>query len=129
MLSYEDKYMKGGKMKGMAGLSRLVPAPISEKLARRIQEMAKTAFRSVDASGVARIDFIVSEQSGDVWINEINTLPGSLSFYLWEKSGLDIDELIDRLINLGFERHKERKKLIFSYDSDLISEASKESEK
>jgi len=121
ILSYEDKYMKGGKTKGMAGLSRLVPAPISEELTRRIQEMSKVAFRAIDASGIARIDFLVNEKNDNVWINEINTLPGSLAFYLWEKSGLNFAELIDRIIDLGFERHKEKQKLIFSYDSDLLS--------
>lgn len=121
ILSYEDKYMKGGKTKGMAGLSRLVPAPISEELAEKIQKMSKIAFRTVDASGVARIDFLVDEKNNNVWVNEINTLPGSLSFYLWEKSGLSFNELIDKLIDLGFERHKEKQKLTFSYDSDLLS--------
>src|SRR3989344_6280658 len=121
MLSYEDKYLKGGKTKGMAGLSRLAPAPISEVLSEKIQQMAKIAFKAVDAAGVARIDFLVDEKNDAVWINEINTLPGSLSFYLWEKSGIDFGELIDRIIALGFERHQERQKLMFSYDSDLIS--------
>ncbi len=120
-LTYEDKYLKGGKTKGMAGLSRLVPAPINEELTEKIQEMAKVVFRVVDASGVARIDFLVNEKNNDVWINEINTLPGSLSFYLWEKSGISFEELINRLIDLGFERYKERKELAFSYDSDLLS--------
>lgn len=124
VLTYEDKYLKGGKTKGMAGLSRLVPAPISEELTEKIQEMAKNAFKAVDASGVARIDFLVDEKNNNVWINEINTLPGSLSFYLWEKSGVDFGELIDRLIDLGFERHKERQELTFSYDSDLLSKTS-----
>ena len=132
ILSYEDKYMKGGKTKGMAGLSRLVPAPISEELTEKIQEMSKIAFRAVGASGVSRIDFLVdpvrnnisngvNEKNNNVWINEINTLPGSLAFYLWEKSGLSFDELIGKLIELGFERHKEKQKLTFSYDSDLLS--------
>jgi len=121
ILSYEDKYMKGGKTKGMAGLSRLVPAPINEGLTGKIQEMSKVAFKTVGASGVARIDFLVDEKSNNVWVNEINTLPGSLSFYLWEKSGLGFDGLIDKLIKLGFERHKEKQELIFNYDSDLLS--------
>lgn len=121
ILSYEDKYMKGGKTKGMAGLSRLVPAPISEELTKKIQEMSKTAFRAIGASGVARIDFLVDEKNDNVWVNEINTLPGSLAFYLWEKSGLGFDELITKLIKLGFERHKEKQKLTFSYDSELLS--------
>jgi len=135
VLTYEDKYLKGGKTKGMAGLSRLVPAPISEELTKKIQEMAKNAFKAVDASGVARIDFLVDpvknnisngvdEKNNNVWINEINTLPGSLSFYLWGESGIDFGGLIDRLIDLGFERHKERQELTFSYDSDLLSKTS-----
>jgi len=106
-----------------------VPAPISEELTKKIQEMAKIAFKTIDASGVARIDFLVSESRGDIWINEINTLPGSLSFYLWEKSGLNFDGLLDKLIELGFERHKERQELTFSYDSDLIANTGKEGAK
>ena len=129
VLTYEDKYLKGGKTKGMASLSRLVPAPISEELTKKIQEMAKIAFKTIDASGVARIDFLVSESRGDIWINEINTLPGSLSFYLWEKSGLNFDGLLDKLIELGFERYKERQELTFSYDSDLIANTGKEGAK
>ena len=121
ILTYEDKYLKGGKVKGMASLSRLVPAPISEELTKRIQEAAMKAFRAVDAAGISRVDFMVKPDTEEFWITEINTLPGSLSFYLWEKSDISFSELIDRLINLGFERYKERKELTFSYDSDLIS--------
>ena len=121
MLTYEEKYLKGEKVKGMSGLSRLVPAPISEELTKKIQETAKKAFRAIDAAGIARVDFMVKPDTEDFWITEINTLPGSLSFYLWEKSGLSFSNLLDKLIELGFERHKERQSLTFSYDSDLIS--------
>lgn len=121
VLTYEDKYLRGGKTKGMAGLSRLVPAPISSALTKKIQEMAKKAFRAVDAAGISRVDFMVKPDTEEFWITEINTLPGSLSFYLWEKSGISFSELLDKLISLGFERHKERQSLMFSYDSDLIS--------
>jgi len=121
VLTYEDKYLKGGKTKGMASLSRLVPAPISEELTKKIQETAIKAFRAVDAAGISRVDFMVKPDTENFWITEINTLPGSLAFYLWEKSGLSFDKLLDKLIELGFERHKERQSLMFSYDSDLIS--------
>lgn len=121
LLSYEDKYLKGEKTKGMASLSRLVPAPISEELTKKIQETAKKAFRAVDATGISRVDFMVKPDTEDFWITEINTLPSSLAFYLWEKSGISFSELIDRLIDLGFERYKERQELTFSYDLDLIS--------
>ena len=131
MLTYEEKYLKGEKVKGlpagrqgMAGLSRLVPAPISEELTKKIQETAKKAFRTVDAAGISRVDFMVRPDMEEFWITEINTLPGSLSFYLWEKSGISFSELIDRLINLGFERYKEKQELTFSYDSDLITKTS-----
>ena len=121
MLTYEDKYLRGGKTKGIVGLSRLIPAPISEELTKKIQETAKKAFWAIDAAGIARVDFMVRPDTEDFWITEINTLPGSLSFYLWEKSGLSFSNLLDKLIELGFERHKERQSLTFSYDSDLIS--------
>ena len=119
-LSYEDKYLKGGKVKGMAGLSRVVPAPISEKLTKKIQEISLRAFRAIDASGISRIDFLVELRPEKIFINEINTLPGSLAFYLWEKTGLPFPKLIDELNRLGFERFKERKENLFSYDSKLL---------
>lgn len=124
MLTYEDKYLKSGKTKGMAGLSRLIPAPISKELTIKIQETAKKAFRAIDASGISRVDFMIKPDTEEFWLTEINTLPGSLAFYLWEKTGLSFPNLLDKLIELGFERHNERKKLIFSYDSDLITKTS-----
>src|SRR3989338_5366452 len=124
MLTYEDKYLRGDKTKGIVGLSRLIPAPISEELTKKIQETAKKAFWAIDAAGIARVDFMVRPDTEDFWITEINTLPGSLSFYLWEKSGVSFSGLIDRLINLGFERYQERQLLTFSYDSDLITKTS-----
>ncbi len=129
VLTYEDKYLKGGKTKGMAGLSRLVPAPINEALTAQIQSASLAAFKSIGASGLARVDFMARPESGEFWITEINTLPGSLAFYLWEKSGLDFPELLDKLIELGFERHKNRKALMFSYDSELISKTAAENAK
>ncbi|PIU73394.1 D-alanine--D-alanine ligase [Candidatus Shapirobacteria bacterium CG06_land_8_20_14_3_00_40_12] len=120
LLTYEDKYLKGGKIKGMASLSRLVPAPISIKLKEMIQEMALKGFRAVGAGGLARIDFLVDIKEGKVWLNEINTLPGSLSFYLWEKSGYPFSRLIDRLVELGIERWQLRQKIQFSFDSKLL---------
>lgn len=120
-LSYSDKYMSGSKVKGMANLSRLIPAPISKDLTNRIQDYAITSFKSIGASGVARIDFLVDIKKKKVFVNEINTLPGSMSFYLWEKSGYSFAKMLDRVIELGFERFSDRKKLIVSYDSGLLN--------
>ncbi len=123
LLSYEDKYLKGGKTKGMANLSRLIPAPISKDLTKRIQSYALRAFKVLGAAGLARIDFLVNIKKGVVYINEINTLPGSLSFYLWEKSGYPFAKMLDKLIELGFERYNKRSKINFSYDSGLLKKA------
>lgn len=123
LLSYEDKYLRGGKIKGMANLSRLIPAPISKDLTERIQSYALKAFRVLGAAGLARIDFLVNIKKDVVYINEINTLPGSLSFYLWEKSGYPFAKMLDKLIELGFERYNKRNKINFSYDSGLLEKA------
>ena len=103
-LSYADKYLSGGKGKrstkkpaaGMKSSERLIPAPISEALTKRIQEAAMTSFRAIGASGVARVDFLVAPDSESFVVNELNTLPGSLSFYLWEASGDHSQERIAR---------------------------------
>jgi D-alanine-D-alanine ligase len=134
ILSYEDKYLRGGKGKatgndgggeGMASLTRRIPAPISPDLTAEVQRLAITAFRAVDCAGLARIDFLVDPVSGRIAVNEINTLPGSLSFYLWEPSGVPFPALIDRLIDLGLERHRERQQTTFSFDSALLQKFSR----
>jgi D-alanine-D-alanine ligase len=130
ILSYEDKYLRGGKGKGsggegMASLTRQIPAPISPDLTARVQQLAIQAFQAVDACGVARVDFLVDPVSGRIAVNEINTLPGSLSFYLWEPSGLPFPALIDRLIELALERYRERQQTTYSFDSALLQKFSR----
>jgi len=125
LLSYEDKYIKGGKAKGMASLSRLIPAPIPKRLTLEIQETAKKAFRAADAGGVARIDFLVDIKKQKFWVCEINTLPGSLAFYLWEKSGYPFPKLVDKLVELARERFNDRKATNYSFESNLLAMAGK----
>lgn len=125
ILSYEDKYLKGGKVKGMAGLSRLIPAPIDKWAAEKIRKMSKIAFMVIGASGIARIDFLINSKNGKININEINTLPGSLAFYLWEKSGLPFPQLIDKLIELAFERFEDTNRNVYIYDSKLLQSLGK----
>src|SRR5215216_1947618 len=128
ILSYEDKYLRGGKGKGsgdsggegMASLTRRIPAPIPPDLTAEVQRMSVEAFKAVDAAGVARVDFLVDPVSGRIAVNEINTLPGSLSFYLWEPSGVPFPALVDRLIALALERHRERQQTTYSFDSALL---------
>ena len=126
VLSYEDKYIQGAKgdgdAAGMASAKRRIPADISPEQTAHIQQLAIAAFQAVDGAGVARIDFLLDPANGQLYVNEINTLPGSFSFYLWEPSGLSFPALIDRLIDLARSRHQERRRTTFSYDSKLIQQ-------
>lgn len=90
ILSYQDKYMSGGKSAksgakgGMSSLARRCPADIPEELTRRVQELAVATFQALGCLGVSRIDFLNDRETGELWVNEINTIPGSLAFYLWK---------------------------------------------
>jgi D-alanine-D-alanine ligase len=123
MLSYSDKYLSKGATKnvGMKGARRVIPAPLPEDLARRIQDAAATAFAAIDAEGVARVDFLVRPDAGEFIVNEINTVPGSLSFYLWEQSGLEFGALLTELIDLALLRHREVRDTTYSIDTWLLS--------
>ena len=123
ILSYEDKYTsnsKGGS-KGMASLQRKIPADISEEKSQEIRELSKKIFKAMGASGVCRIDFIIDTETDKVYANEANTIPGSLSFYLWEATGIKYPELIDRLISLAFRRNRNREHLTFTIDTNILS--------
>lgn len=123
-LSYEDKYLRGGdKAAGMASTNRRIPAPITDQLTQRIQAAAVTAFRATDCAGVARVDLLVDEANAAFYVNEINTIPGSLSFYLWEASGLSYPKLIDRLIALALERHRDKQRTITTFESTVLAHA------
>ncbi len=123
ILSYEDKYTsnsKGGS-KGMASLQRKIPADISEEKSEEIRELAKKIFKAFGASGVCRIDFIIDTETDTVYANEANTIPGSLSFYLWEATGMKYSKLIDRLISLAQRRNRNRENLTFTIDTNILS--------
>ena len=126
ILSYDDKYIKGNakgsKSAGMASLSRVIPAPISEKLTKQIQETTIRVFKAIDGCGVARIDYFVDKKREKFWINEINTIPGSLSFYLWEKSGIKYSELLDIVIKAAIKRAENQKKTQYTFNSPLLSQ-------
>ncbi|MBV8301074.1 MAG: D-alanine--D-alanine ligase [Candidatus Dormibacteraeota bacterium] len=121
LLTYEDKYLTKGGVKGAKGAQRVIPAPISASLTQRIQDAAATAFHAIGAEGVARVDFLVDAESERFVVNEINTIPGSLSFYLWEPAGLAFVDLIGELIELARRRHEERRATTFSIDTWLLS--------
>ncbi|MFN7920568.1 MAG: D-alanine--D-alanine ligase family protein [Bryobacteraceae bacterium] len=112
---------KGGKSSGMAGLKRKIPAPISDELTMRIQDYAVQAFESIGGFGIARIDFLLDADGSTVYVNEINTMPGSLSFYLWEASGLSFDKLVKTLVDSALTRHQQRSQTQQAMDFNLLA--------
>jgi len=126
MLSFDDKYRSGQPSKGKAGgvkgaikggasaagmasLNRIIPAPISDDLTGVIQDYALSGFQAIGGYGIARIDFLLDADGQTVYLNEINTMPGSLSYYLWEASGLSFDKLVATLIEGALRRHKQQR--------------------
>ncbi|MBC8536553.1 D-alanine--D-alanine ligase family protein [Feifania hominis] len=121
ILSYADKYMAGGS-KGMSAATRKLPAELSGELTESIREIAVQTFRALGCNGVVRIDFLLDRDDGDrVYVNEVNTIPGSLAFYLWEAAGKPYAQLLDEMIELGFKRSRERAALTFTYDENIFA--------
>ncbi len=126
LLTYEDKYIGGSKKnpkssKGMASAARKIPADISDKLKEEVEEIALSAFRELNSSGVVRIDFLIDSKKNKVYINEINSCPGSLSFYLWEPTGKDYSELLDDMINIAIKDYKKRMNKTHSFESNILA--------
>ena len=127
ILSYEDKYLGGGKSKsqgpskGMASLDRKIPADISEEMSQEIRDISCKIFKAIGASGVVRIDFLLDVDNNKIYANEINTIPGSLAFYLWEATGLKYTDMIDRLVEIAFRRQRNRDNLTFTIETNILS--------
>lgn len=123
-LDFRDKYLGGGGSKGMASLSRILPAPIDDPLKNEIQELSRKIFHLMDCKGVVRIDYMFDRIEEKLYITEINTIPGSLAFYLWEKDNLSYPELIDRMISCAERAFSDKNKSNYAYTSDILKNAS-----
>ncbi len=127
ILSFEDKYVSGGakdsKSSGMASLKRKIPADISKETREEIRSVAVKAFKCLGCSGVSRIDFMIDSDENKVYLNEINTIPGSLAFYLWESVGVKYPRLLDKMVSLALKRERELKNLNFTFKSNILAEA------
>ncbi|WP_286531331.1 D-alanine--D-alanine ligase family protein, partial [Duncaniella freteri] len=122
ILSYEDKYMGGTKgAKGMQASQKRIPADLPAGMTERIRFLAGETFRVLGCHGVSRIDFIIDDDTKEIFVNEINTIPGSLSFYLWEATGLSFDALMDTLVKLALKRKREQGQKTVSYDQNIFS--------
>ena len=128
ILSFEDKYIGGAKgsakgqggSKGMASLKRKIPADISSEMRDKIRKMAVDAFICLGCSGVSRIDFMIDMDTNEVYLNEINTIPGSLSFYLWEPLGMKYEHLLDNMIQLALKADRENHKVVYSFETNVL---------
>ena len=138
ILSFKDKYLSGGKNgskntknsfhsknsgiknSGMASLSRKIPADIDDNLKNKIIEYAKKAFKYLCLSGVCRIDFIIDKDNNQVYLNEANSIPGSLSYYLFDKKGINYPNLLDKLIGIALDEKRREDNLNWTFDNNLL---------
>ena len=125
ILSFNDKYISGGKKLGgsksmNAGVLKL-PADITKEQKEFIQILSKKTFKVLGCSGVIRIDFIIDLDTGSIYVNEVNTIPGSLSFHLWKQTNLNYTDLLNKIIDLSLKRNREEKNIIYSFDSNILS--------
>lgn len=137
ILSYNDKYISGkgsksGKIggakttndsqnQGMAALDRKIPADITPERKKEIQDLAIKTFKTLGCSGVSRIDFMIDKDTDELYVNEINTIPGALSFYLWQATDIEFSKEIDKLVELAFKRQRQREDRTYSYDENILA--------
>lgn len=118
-LTYEEKYLRGGE--GMKSADRIIPAPLSPELTAKIQDITIRAFKAIKGRGIARIDFLLQQETETVYLNEINTMPGSVSFYLWTETGLTQRELVERLVQIARDAYAEKRRNTYDYQTSLVS--------
>lgn len=137
ILSYKDKYMgegsksgklgaKSGKLggakgSGMASLSRKIPAELTKSQEEEVYSLAKETFKILNCEGISRIDFIIDGDNNKIYVNEINTIPGSLSYYLWQPKGIEFSNLLDRAIRYAIKRKERRDKITYSTDVNILN--------
>ena len=133
-LTFTDKYIGAGKSgklkgtkkaavkgsKGMVSANRKLPADLDEKLREEVEEIAVKAFKALGSAGNSRIDFLIDEKNNNVYINEINSIPGSLAFYLWDAKDMNFTSILDDMINIGIKDYKKRISKTHSFNSNIL---------
>lgn len=120
--NFEDKYMKGGK-KGAGGLNNAystIPADIGDDLTRQVKDLGVRVYRALDCAGIARVDFLIDANTNTIFVNEVNTLPGSLYHHNWKKAGVSNMDLVLGLVKLAEERFESQKNTTFNFQSDIL---------
>ncbi len=119
-LGFEEKYLSDGKSKGMKSLGRKIPADISDEMAVRVRQLSLDIFQSLDLKGLARIDYIIDQSTDTLYVNEVNTIPGSFAFYLWEPADVPFSALVDNLVAIAEQQMREKRKSEFAFDSNVL---------
>ena len=126
-LTYDDKYIGGGKKTArkhsgkLVASDRIIPARISKELQSKVEDLAKKTFVALNLSGLARIDFLINKKTNDIYVNEPNTIPGSLAFYLWEPKGKKYENLLDEMITAAIRDYKNNSKKVSSFETNVLS--------
>jgi len=119
-LGFEEKYLSSGKSKGMKSLGRKIPADISDDMAARVRQLSLDIFKALDLKGLVRIDYIIDKSTGTLYVNEVNTIPGSFAFYLWEPADVSFAALVDNLVAIAEQQMREKRKSDFAFDSNVL---------
>ncbi len=124
LFSYEDKYINdGGTQTGTNEKGFVIPADIPSDITEKTQQISKDIFNMLGCEGMARVDFLYNKESGELFANEVNTIPGTLYHHLWKESGVELKTLLDDLISQAFRSHKERKRITRTFKSSILSSA------
>ncbi len=121
-LGFEEKYLRGSSSaKGMASMGRVLDPDIGDDVSEQIRSLAVSIFQALDCKGVVRIDFMIDRESGDIFITEINTIPGSMAYYLWTKKGVAYATLIDRMVSCALKAQHEKDENRYAFRSNILN--------
>lgn len=118
---FKDKYLSGGKGRGVNSAYSEIPAEIPDDLTKQVQELGRRTYKTLGCSGISRVDFLIDSSAKKIFVNEVNTLPGSLYHHNWKKSGVSGVQLVTKLIKFAEERFAEQQKLTRTFPSDILS--------
>ncbi len=125
--SYQDKYLEdGGAQLGNAEKSIIIPARLDDETTMQIKDTAINIYKLLGCSGTARVDFLYSKSKKKFYANEINTLPGTLYHHLWKKSGIELKDLLTKLIDFGKDKYNKKEKLTYIFESEILNQANKD---
>jgi len=124
ILDFGGKYLpEDGSSKGMQSLARRIPAPIDDELTSRIQAITAYVFKALECKGVVRIDYMYDTKNEQLYINEINTIPGSFAFYLFEPMGIKYPQLISKLVEYAYKAYEDKNASEYAFKSELLEKA------